>query len=205
MARCKERVSINGYTERHHVLPRALGGSDDSSNLVTLTAREHFIAHMLLARMYGGSMWHAVTLMKKDGRGSSRSFAEARKKLSELMLGNTKTLGMKMSDASREKMSRMRKGKPGRQQSQETKMLLSDWNKGKKLSEETRQKLSVAQKGKPKPDGFGEKVSASLKGRPRSQETKDKISAHYRALREAKKAIQLAATMSNSTLKENQL
>ena len=37
------------YCESHHILPRCLGGSDDKSNLVNLTAREHFIAHKLLS------------------------------------------------------------------------------------------------------------------------------------------------------------
>lgn len=43
---------VNGYFENHHILPRSLGGSDDSQNLVRLTAREHFIAHLLLTRIY---------------------------------------------------------------------------------------------------------------------------------------------------------
>ena len=34
--------------EIHHILPRSMGGSDDSENLVALTPREHFIAHKLL-------------------------------------------------------------------------------------------------------------------------------------------------------------
>lgn len=40
------------YYEQHHILPRSLGGSDEKSNLVMLTAREHYIAHLLLYRMY---------------------------------------------------------------------------------------------------------------------------------------------------------
>lgn len=40
-----------GY-EVHHILPKSLGGSDSKENLVRLTAREHFIAHKLLARMF---------------------------------------------------------------------------------------------------------------------------------------------------------
>lgn len=39
------------YTELHHIIPKCLGGSDDNSNLVNLTAREHFIAHKLLCKM----------------------------------------------------------------------------------------------------------------------------------------------------------
>lgn len=40
------------YFERHHMHPKSLGGSDESENLVLLTAREHFIAHWLLANHY---------------------------------------------------------------------------------------------------------------------------------------------------------
>ena len=47
----KSRV-IDGYSERHHVVPKSLGGSDSSENLVRLTAREHFVCHYLLTKMY---------------------------------------------------------------------------------------------------------------------------------------------------------
>jgi len=63
IAKAKERVCPEGYVERHHILPRALGGTDDSSNLVALTAKEHFVAHVLLAKIHGGIMWQAVILM----------------------------------------------------------------------------------------------------------------------------------------------
>lgn len=42
-----------GY-ERHHIIPKSLGGSDRKENIVILTPREHCIAHMLLVRMYEG-------------------------------------------------------------------------------------------------------------------------------------------------------
>lgn len=199
IARAKQRVCINGYVERHHILPKALGGSNDSSNLVALTAREHFIAHLLLARIYGGSMWHAVTIMKKDGRGSSRSFEIARKQLSLLMVGNKNTLGRKASDEEKARLSVSQKGKKGRVQSAETKALLSAVNSGKTIPQATRDKISAAQKGKAKPEGFGIKVSEYLKGKPRSQETKDKISKHYAALRETKKVLGAIASTSSST------
>lgn len=41
-----------GYSETHHIIPRSLGGSDDKENLVVLTAKEHFICHLLLTKMY---------------------------------------------------------------------------------------------------------------------------------------------------------
>lgn len=32
----------NQYTEKHHIVPKCLGGSDDEDNLVVLTPEEHF-------------------------------------------------------------------------------------------------------------------------------------------------------------------
>ncbi len=44
--------ALEGYVETHHIIPKCLGGTNDSSNLVKLTAREHLIAHLLLYRSY---------------------------------------------------------------------------------------------------------------------------------------------------------
>ncbi len=37
------------YHERHHIVPRCKGGTDNKNNLIDLFAKEHFIAHKLLA------------------------------------------------------------------------------------------------------------------------------------------------------------
>jgi hypothetical protein len=81
IAKAKERICPEGYVEKHHILPRALGGSDDSSNLVALTSREHFVAHVLLAKIHGGVMWSALLLMKgKNKYTNARLFEIAREK-----------------------------------------------------------------------------------------------------------------------------
>ncbi len=49
--------------EKHHILPRSLGGSDAQDNLVLLTVREHVFAHALLAKIHGGRMWYAYHMM----------------------------------------------------------------------------------------------------------------------------------------------
>ena len=41
------------YTEKHHIMPKSLGGTDNT-NIVKLTAREHFICHWLLTKMLTG-------------------------------------------------------------------------------------------------------------------------------------------------------
>lgn len=58
----------SSYAEVHHIKPRCMGGSDSKKNLVPLTAREHFMAHKLLARIHRGTKYekrlcHAVVLM----------------------------------------------------------------------------------------------------------------------------------------------
>lgn len=64
-AKSENRVKGQGaYYESHHVIPRSMGGSNHSDNLVLLTGREHFICHLILARMYPDqSIAHAAFKM----------------------------------------------------------------------------------------------------------------------------------------------
>ena len=48
----RKQKTFNGYTEKHHIIPKSLGGGDNKDNLVELSAREHFICHLLLTKMY---------------------------------------------------------------------------------------------------------------------------------------------------------
>lgn len=59
----RKNKSVDGYSEKHHIIPRSFGGSDDSSNIVKLTARDHYFAHCCLAKIHGGEMWSALHLM----------------------------------------------------------------------------------------------------------------------------------------------
>jgi len=45
---CKT-INFSGYTEMHHIVPRSIGGTE-GTNLIKLSARHHFIAHLLLAK-----------------------------------------------------------------------------------------------------------------------------------------------------------
>jgi hypothetical protein len=39
--------------EIHHIVPKSLNGSNDKSNLIRITSRQHFIAHWMLWKAYG--------------------------------------------------------------------------------------------------------------------------------------------------------
>lgn len=85
-----------GYTERHHVVPKSLGGADTKENIVKISARKHFLAHYLLCKMLpqGSSHWHkmvkAFSMMKADNKNrgryfNSRLYEYARNHISKVM------------------------------------------------------------------------------------------------------------------------
>ena len=80
------------YSERHHIIPKSMGGTNRKENIVRLTAREHYIAHWLLFRIYRNKqMTYAFRVMnqtikketKREKYKNSRAFLECRKALSK--------------------------------------------------------------------------------------------------------------------------
>lgn len=63
--------SNNVYYEKHHIVPRCLKGPDSDFNIVKLTAREHFIAHALLVKIYptDKKITNAFICMKQNKSG----------------------------------------------------------------------------------------------------------------------------------------
>jgi hypothetical protein len=56
----------------HHIIPRCIGGDDDDSNLISLTLREHYIAHALLAKAFPdhSGLTKAIFFFKKFASNS---------------------------------------------------------------------------------------------------------------------------------------
>lgn len=48
----QKNIITSGYFEQHHILPKCLGGPNNQSNIVNLTAREHYTCHWLLTKIY---------------------------------------------------------------------------------------------------------------------------------------------------------
>lgn len=63
------------YYETHHIIPKCLGGSNDVTNLVKLTAREHYIAHLCLIKIYPGNakLVKAAVMMCCNSNTTKRS------------------------------------------------------------------------------------------------------------------------------------
>lgn len=84
--RAKTR-QLEGYAEQHHIIPRCLGGDNSKANLVRLTAREHFICHLLLVDIYPNNkkliyaLWAMCNQKNRDQERyvpSSRAYAHAK-------------------------------------------------------------------------------------------------------------------------------
>jgi hypothetical protein len=128
--------TIEGYVEKHHIVSKSLGGSNNKENLVRLTAREHFIAHLLLAKIHGGKMYSAVYLMSCYKRYNSKDY----EKLKIMYISRIK--GIPLSKETKLKIS---KSLTGVQQSIETRNKRSASHKGKVCSEEVKKNMTKGQ------------------------------------------------------------
>lgn len=143
----KDRTIDNSkYYECHHIIPRSMGGSNHKNNLIYLTAREHFIAHWLLWRIYSNrqmafAFFSMCYMSKNKIIVSSRAFEESKLARREFIIENNKK-----------------------------------YHKGKKLTPDQIKIISDRFKGVSKSDEHRFKISKALKGKKKSQSHKDKLS-----------------------------
>ena len=113
------------YHERHHIVPKCMGGGNEKENLIDLYAREHFEAHRLLALENPENdglvyAWQMMAFAKSTGQEryelTATEYEELKKKISETRIGkyageNNPMYGKKRTDEERKKMSESLKGK----------------------------------------------------------------------------------------------
>lgn len=114
ISKALSRTGLDGYSERHHIIPRCMGGTDEESNLVRLTASEHYIAHLLLVKIYPnqGKLIYAANMMCVDahgGRSNNKRYSWLKTLWVEQMRKDA--MGRKVSDTTRLKMSKRVSGK----------------------------------------------------------------------------------------------
>lgn len=161
-----------GYTEKHHIIPKSLGGTDDPDNLVNLTAREHFICHCLLTKFTSGEekakMVFAFRMFLASPKNNDQRYINAR-----LYEYSKKEHALAMSDLHRDKTV-----------SAETRLRISESAKGrvspfkgKKHTKETKNLISKKARGHTRntPE-IVDKIISSRSWYSHSEETKQKIS-----------------------------
>jgi hypothetical protein len=161
--RARVRV-LKEYKERHHIIPKCLGGSNDKENLVNLTAKEHFICHKLLCEMYPDNdklkfaLWAMCNLKNTAHQRnyiiSASEYSYIREMISVSKTGkNSRSSRYIPSAETRKKLSDANKGQV-------------PWNKG----------LEGYRKGILQTEDHKDKISKALKGRIISEDTKKKMS-----------------------------
>lgn len=136
---------LTGYTERHHIIPKSLGGSNSKDNIAVLTAREHFICHWLLTKMTTGE------------NKAKMIFA-----LCCILQQRTIHQSERIKPTTSKKYEKIRE-------------LIGDNLKNRIFSDEYRQKLKDSAQRLPRTEEVRRKISESKTGVPRSEETKRKI------------------------------
>lgn len=168
------------YTEKHHIIPKSLGGPNSRDNLLRLLPREHFIAHLLLAKMFTGEaamkMSFALNRMM-TGHNGKRYVPNSR------IYNITRTLIMQNCSGDNCPST----GRTGEKH-------FSFGRKAEIYNDEFRAKISVTSKCRiPANKGISgvvkmsaetcAKMSASGKGRPKSSEHSKKIGDAQRGIR----------------------
>jgi hypothetical protein len=183
------QITQNGKTskdegnERHHIVPRSLGGNDDPQNIAFITPREHFICHWLLTKIYHGGedhwkMINAFRMMRAENPNQQRYSTKVTSRVYE-------NLKREYSILQSERMTGENNPMWGKTHSDKARRLISEKNTGKKLSEEQIARQVDAQTGrkrKPFSDEWKAKMSVSKLGENNnrygvtvSEDTKQKI------------------------------
>lgn len=175
---CQRKSS--GYIERHHIIPRSLGGNNSKYNIAPLTAREHYICHLLLTKFTSSiakqKMFYALHRLQNRPNSvkikTSRLYEYLRTNHAKVVSNHFKSLpncGFAKTKGKRHEEIF------GKERSDEIKRNIRKTNTERVWTDEMRQKMSESQKRrhKERPESFDTG--------PKSEETKRKLSESRKA------------------------
>lgn len=152
--------TLNGYVERHHILPKCMGGTDDKDNLVQLTAEEHYVAHQLLHKIHPEvcGLAFAMVAMTSDhwGHRSNKLYGWVRAKWAESASAQSKAMWLDPEYRARTQAS-MQKAFSN----PEFGAKISKANTGRVKSEQERKNIAEAGRNR-KPRVFSEQARANM-------------------------------------------
>lgn len=155
----------HGDIEGHHIVPKCMGGSNNENNIVQLRPEEHYLAHLLLVKIYPDNykLLCAANIMTRGGRANIR-------------MNNKLYSWIKKRRAIL--MSEIMKGRPC---SETTKAKIAEANSKKIRTQAEKDHLSEINTGKKNPKSSAKKIgkTAYNKGVAMSDEQKEKLRLYY--------------------------
>lgn len=106
-----------GYLERHHIIPRCMGGLNSASNICYLTPEEHFLAHLLLIKIYpqNSKLVFAIRMMtaanNKMQRPNNKLFGWIRRRWHEQITVLNRSRALPLTEKHKRKISKTKKSK----------------------------------------------------------------------------------------------
>lgn len=198
------KIKREGYVEKHHILPRCLGGSDELDNLVDLFPEEHYLAHLLLCKIYPGNqklLYAAMNMttgsMINNGKRNNKAYSWLRRQYAESMSGDNNPNRRNPELQKQAALKRI-----GQKRTEETKARMSASQKGRTLTAEHKAKLSIAATQRPPiSDETRQKLkqrapNKGMLGKRMSIETREKMSTAQKGKKmseEAKARMRIAA------------
>jgi hypothetical protein len=211
----------NKYYEKHHILPRSLGGKNNKSNIVSLTAKEHFVSHRLLFKFCKGKdkskmgfALHSMMYINNPSQNermkiTSRKYSILREIYKFIKGENHPCFGKPMwNDFQKEMISLRMTGKNNHQFGK------SSWNKGltkeldsriKKSSEkqkETNKTIIHPFYQKKRPVEHCLAISKGSKGKSKSESHKNNLSKSLKGISPSRIAIENSAKLRKGTKQE---
>ena len=86
----RRKNPVDEYCESHHIIPKCLGGDNSNENIVKLTAREHYISHLILCKLYPSHRGLAYAAIKmtlkapRQNRSKNKLYEWVKIKFSDL-------------------------------------------------------------------------------------------------------------------------
>ena len=84
---------LEGYSEKHHIIPRCIGGTDEATNLVSLTPEEHYLCHLLLVKIHPNNIRLVKAAMfmvssNNNVKRNNKAYGWLKRQYSEYMSGS---------------------------------------------------------------------------------------------------------------------
>ena len=174
------KLTVDIYAERHHIIPKSLGGNNSKSNLVELTAKEHFVCHVLLVKMvpreYKKKMiyafWRMANVTGRRYKPTAKIYEIARKEFIQAQIGHPNYLKFQKPESRKRISTSMKRALSKLSAEEKTLRMKNSCSSPESWTDERKNKISKALTGKIVSDETRRKMSDAKSNMTEEQKLK---------------------------------